>query len=144
MTGFYYHTDDFSGSEVIRKCIKRLKDVPTECNEIDIKFRQETAPSKIIGSNFAQDWVAPNYKDNIVEFDTPLPELNEESREKEINRLAEKKGQFFAVEAEVDAQGGEYIISALIEIRGRATGGKTEFYVEEYKQKPAGLDSTSD
>jgi hypothetical protein len=139
MTGFYYHTDDFTAQEVIQKCVRRLDDVPDSFDELTVVLRTEVSPSQIIDSNLTNDWVAPNYTETVVEFDTPLDDLNEKSKRKEIDRLQGEKGQFFVLEAELEAGEEEYTVSALIEIRGRAGGGKTEFFVEEYQQGSAGV-----
>jgi len=139
MTGFYYHTDDFAAREVIQKCVKRLDGVPDSFDELTVALRTEVSPGQIIDSNLTDDWVAPNYTETVVEFDTPLHELNEKSKGKEIERLREEKGQFFVLEVELEAGGAEYTVSALIEIRGRAGSGKTEFFVEEFQQGSAGV-----
>jgi protein subunit release factor A len=140
MTGFYYHTTDFKAEEVVQKCVKRLDDIPTDFDEVTVLLREEASPSEILDTNLTEEWVAPNYTDTIVEFDTLYSELNEKSREKEIQRLREEKGQFFVLETEVVAGDTTYTVSALIEIRGRAGGGKTEFFVEEYQQGEAEID----
>lgn len=142
MTGFYYHTEEFEAAEVIRKCIKRLDQIPTETDSthIDIRFREETSPSEIFDSNFAEDWIAPNYTDSGATYDVPISDLNEESKTKEAERLAESKGQFFAVEANVIVDGDTFTVSALVEIRGRAGDDKTEFYIEEYQLGAAGVE----
>lgn len=139
MTGFYYHTNDFAAREVIQKCVRRLDSVPDSFDGLSVTLRAEVSPGQIIDSNLTDDWVAPNYTETVVEFDTPLDELNEKSKGKEIERLREEKGQFFVLEVELEAAGEEYTVSALIEIRGRAGGGKTEFFVEEFQQGSAGV-----
>lgn len=140
MTGFYYHTDSFEGEEVIEKCVQRLDNIPDGFDDVNVTRRTEVSPSQIIDSNLTDEWVAPNYTETIVEFDTPLDDLNEKSREKETQRLREEKGQFFMLEAEIGKDGAEFTVSALIEIRGRAGGGKTEFFIEEFQQGAAGID----
>lgn len=139
MTGFYYHTGDFDASEVAEKCVKRLDDVPNDFDDVTVEQREEVSPSEVIGSNLTEDWVAPNYTESIVEFDTPYEELNEKSQEKETQRLRDEKGQLFVLEVELDAGDSRYAISALIEIRGRAGGGKTEFFIEEFRQGDPGI-----
>lgn len=139
MTGFYYHTDGFSEQEVAEKCAKRLDGVPPEFNDISVNTRAEVTPTEVLDSVFADDWVAPNYTETIVDFDTPISELNEKSLEKEVNRFREEKGQFIVIEVEADADDETYTVSALIEIRGRVTGGKTEFFVEEFQEGEVGI-----
>jgi hypothetical protein len=139
MTGFYYHTDGFSEQEIAEKCAKRLDGVPSEFEDVSVNTRAEVTPSEILDSALVEDWVAANYTETIVEFDTPIDELNEKSHEKEVKRLREEKGQFIVVEVEGDAGDETYTVSALIEIRGRVTGGKTEFFVEEFKEGKAGI-----
>lgn len=134
MTGFYYHTDDFSGGDVAKKCAKRLDTIPEGITDVTVKRRDEVAPSELFGSNLTAEWVAPNYTDMVVEYDTPYSDLNEKSREKEEKRLKEQKGQMFVLEATLTAGGDAYPVSALIEIRGSASGGKTEFFIEEFDQ----------
>lgn len=139
MTGFYYHTDSFSEQEVAEKCAKRLDGVPPEFEDVSVNTRTEVEPSEILDSAFVGDWVAPNYTETIVEFDTPVSELNEKSREKEVSRLRDEKGQYIVIEVEGDAGDETYTVSALIEIRGRVSGEKTEFFVEEFKEGEAGI-----
>lgn len=134
MTGFYYHTDGFSGAEVAEKCAKRLDTIPEDITDVTVERRDEVAPSKLFGPNLTAGWVAPNYTDMTVEYDTPYGDLNEKSQEKEEQRLKEQKGQLFVLEATLTAGGDTYSVSALIEIRGSAAGGKTEFFVEEFDQ----------
>lgn len=139
MTGFYYHTDGFSEQEVAEKCAKRLDGVPSEFEDVSVNTRAEVTPSEVLDSMFADDWVAPNYTETIVDFDTPVSELNEKSLKKEVNRLREEKGQFIVVEVKGNADDETYTVSALIEIRGRVTGGKTEFFVEEFQEGEVGI-----
>lgn len=139
MTGFYYHTDDFEGEEVITKCVKRLDGIPEDFNGIEIQRREETPPADLIDSQLTKDWVAPNYTDTITEFDVPVINLNDKSKEKEIKRLEEQKGQLFVLEGVVKFDDTTTTVSALIEIRGRASGGKTEFFIEEYCEGESGI-----
>jgi hypothetical protein len=48
MTGFYYHTDDFTAQEVIQKCVRRLDDVPDSFDELTVVLRKQFRPRHII------------------------------------------------------------------------------------------------
>lgn len=138
-SGFYYHTEEFDPDEFASKCADRLEDIPQNPDEVVLRTKEAVDPQDFFDSNLTEGWKTANYGDNIVEFDVPYDELNEESREREIEVLSTTYGQFFVVELDVQADGGQHKCSALIEIRGRAQEGKTEFFVQELISGEAGL-----
>lgn len=131
--GFYYHSEDLEAEAILRKCAKRLDDAPTDINNVDVTKRDAVLVEDLIESEFTSDWVTANYTESgAIQLDTPYPELNEESREKEQQHLKDKRGQFFYVIGEVSGERTTVPISVLAEIRGRAAEEKVEYFIEEY------------
>ncbi|MHC3381759.1 hypothetical protein [Haloarcula sp. H-GB5] len=138
-SGFYYHTEEFDTDEFASKCSDRLEDLPQNPDDAALRTKKAVDPQDFFDSNLTADWKAANYGDNIVEFDVPYTELNDESREREMEVLSTSYGQFFIVELDVHADGEQHKCSALIEIRGRAQEGKTEFFIQELISGEAGV-----
>lgn len=138
-SGFYYHTEEFEPEEFASKCADRLDDIPQNPSEVVLRTKEAVDPQDFFDSNLTADWRAANYGEGIVDFDVPYTELNEESRERELEVLSTTYGQFFVVELDVQADGEQHRCSALIEIRGRVQEGKTEFFVQELISGEAGL-----
>lgn len=138
-SGFYYHTEEFDPEEFASKCADRLEDIPQNPSEVVLRTKEAVDPQDFFDSNLTADWRAANYGGGIVDFDVPYNELNEESRERELEVLSTTYGQFFVVELDVQADGEQHRCSALIEIRGRVQEGKTEFFVQELISGEAGL-----
>ena len=131
--GFYYHSEDLEAEAILRKCANRLDDAPTDIDDTDVTKREAVLVEDLIESEFTSDWMTTNYTESgAIQIDTPYPELNEESREKEQQHLKDKRGQFFYVIGEVSGGGTTVPISALAEIRGRAAEEKVEYFIEEY------------
>lgn len=130
-TGFYYHTEEFDPETFAEKCADRLEDLPATIDDVEVVNKTQADPSDFFDSKFTEGWKTANYGENIVEFDTPYSELNDESKQREIEHLRETKGQFFIVVLTIITEGSEYTCSALIEIRGRASEGKVEYFVQE-------------
>ncbi|MFD1570403.1 hypothetical protein [Halorubrum laminariae] len=131
--GFYYHSEDLEAETILRKCANRLDDAPTDIDDIEVTKRDAVLAEDLIESEFTSDWVTANYTESgAIQLDTPYPELNKESREKEQQHLKDKRGQFFYVIGEVSGEGTTVAISALAEIRGRAAEEKVEYFIEEY------------
>lgn len=138
-SGFYYHTEEFDPEEFASKCADRLEDIPQNPSEVVLRTEEAVDPQDFFDSNLTADWRAANYGEDIADFDVPYTELNEESRERELEVLSTTYGQFFVVELDVQADGEQHRCSALIEIRGRVQEGKTEFFVQELISGEAGL-----
>ncbi|KZX46322.1 hypothetical protein [Haloarcula sp. K1] len=138
-SGFYYHTEEFDTDEFAGKCSDRLEDLPQNPDDVALRTKKAVDPQDFFDSNLTADWKAANYGDNIVEFDVPYTELNDESREREMEVLSTSYGQFFIVELDVHADSEQHKCSALIEIRGRAREGKTEFFIQELISGEAGV-----
>lgn len=132
--GFFYHSAELNGSEILEKCAERLEEAPDVVEEIEIEKRDAVLVEDLVDSEFTYEWVTANYTDEgAIQIDTPYPKLNEQSREKEQKHLKEKRGQFFYVIGEVSGGGETATISALAEIRGRASEEKVEYFIEEFR-----------
>lgn len=131
-TGFYYHTDDFDAEEFAAKCGERLDDIPADPDTVTLETKQQVEPADFFDSTFTDGWKTANYDDDdVIEYDVPYAELNDESRKREIAHLANTYGQFFVVVLSVESGESTRYCSALIEIQGRAESGKTAFYIKE-------------
>jgi hypothetical protein len=128
---FYYHTESFETEEFAQKCAKRLDGVSIPVQEWETLVETKTDPSDFFDTAFTDGREGPNYHETVVEYDVPYEEMNERSREREIEHLNETRGQFYTVILRLDDGNNEQICSALIEIRGAATREKVEYYVEE-------------
>lgn len=138
-SGFYYHTEEFDQEEFASKCADRLEDIPQDPDEVVLRTKEAVDPQDFFDSNLTANWKATNYGEEIVDFDVPYGELNDKSREQEIEVLSTTYGQFFVVELDIQADNEQHRCSALIEIRGRVQDGKTEFFVQELINGEAGL-----
>lgn len=131
--GFYYHSEDLDAGEILQKCATRLDEAPEDVQEIDIQKREPILVEDLIESEFTSEWMTANYTESgAIQVDTPYPELNEESQKKEQEHLKEKRGQFFCVSGDIKGEETTTAISALVEIRGKATADKVEYFIEEY------------
>lgn len=137
--GFYYHTETFEAETFAEKCANRLEGFPTEIDDVAVRKKQPVDPEDFFGSNLTDGWETANYGEHSMEFDVAYSKLNEKSRQREIEHLSDGYGQFFVMVLDIQSTDGQYRCSALIEIRGRAQGGKTEFFIRELIEGGPGL-----
>ena len=138
-SGFYYHTETFEAEAFAVKCAARLEGFPSEIDDVAVRKKQPVDPEDFFDSNLTDDWETVNYGETTMEFDVPYSALNEQSREREMEHLSDGYGQFFVMVLDIQSADNQYRCSALIEIRGRAQGGKTEFFVQELIEGEPGL-----
>ena len=132
--GFFYHSEDLDAAEILEKCAERLEEAPDVVETIEIEKRDAVLVEDLVEEEVASEGLTANHTDGRTsQIDTPYPELNEKNREKEQKHLKEKRGQFFYVIGEVSGEGETTPISALAEIRGRASEEKVEYFIEEFR-----------
>jgi hypothetical protein len=130
-SSFYYHTKQFDQEEFAAKCLQHLDTLPAEFEEVGVKMKEQVGPEEFFDSRLTSDWETANHTETGIELDVPYPDLNEESKQQEIEHLRETHGQFFIIVLRIESENERSTCSALIEIHGKAGGGKTEFYVQE-------------
>lgn len=130
-SSFYYHTTEFDPETFAQKCARQFDNIPNEISTVELLEKVPVEPDEFFISQFTKGWKAANYSENSVEFDVSYEDLNEESREQELEYLRKGFGQFFVTTVQMQAGDKPFTCSALIEIRGRVRGGETEYYIQE-------------